>query len=521
MHCPPELRLKIWRETWKPRVVNIVREHDASRTIARYFGRHHEDVTRQDPQEEGQNTDNTPRGVSPAHEKERQDVKTSADREMITQPSSRHVNDGKGENRKADTESGKSSSHNMDPLDGYIDYDDIYYDMYDDLALRHGRAVLQDWLNEISPTSRTVLSTDVNPADRNIFYTVTKSWAPLPISLWVNHESRVETLRHYEIAWGLDGGESRVYFNFDKDILQLDGLEEDIFCTFHRHDLIRLERAMVWVTQKESWDDYLVDETGFILEGLRTGPFEDAVKAYDFLAAWRGSFADPWTTRLSPDYQLTGVKLRYPNLREVFIAVDGADSSDLPHPTTLDTNDKRFQQDDFRYYFSLDAEAHQLKYWQGGHFVDRSDLGSISTRVNRCRQLAQYSFCLPEVPEREDDFEYTSLPQSWSAFHDRGRFLCKIAVLPDRDIKHEGGFSELAACDVTWQGQDRVDSSSRGHFRRFLSKRCANIQLWNRLCRWITVTLQQNINATPMEAFRISLEDSSYCFRNTSSPDCE
>lgn len=526
LHCPLEIRLKIWRETWEPRIVNIVREHDKKRTLARYFGGHHEHVARKGTQNEAQTTDATSQGDTSTDDREDQNAKTHTDREITTLCGSSGVEDGQEEDRNGDAESGKSSEHNFDSLDGSMDYDHIYWAVYDDLARRHSRAVLQDWADEISPETRATFPTDVNPADRNIFYTVTKSWAPLPISLWVNHESRIETLRHYEIAWGLDGGESRVYFNFDKDILQLDGLDEEVFWTFHRHDLIRLQKAMVWLAQKDSLVEYLMDEMHFSLNGLRTGPFEEQVLAHNFLSEWTGAVnADVWTNKLSPDYQLTGVKHRYPNLREVFIVVDGANSHDLPHPTALDTNDKQFQQDDFRYYYSLDAEAGQLKHWEFGHFIDRPDLGSISTRVNRCRKLAEYCFCLPSAYDLEDLFddlwEFSSLPKSWTAFHDRGRFLCKIALLPESDDKHKDGFSELATCDVTWQGQDRLKDSSRGHFCRFLSKSCANIQLWNRLSWWIAHTLGQYINVNSLEAFRISLGDSSHSNRDTSIPELE
>lgn len=52
--------------------------------------------------------------------------------------------------------------------------------------------------------------------------TVTTSSAQLPVTLWVNSESRCEILSHYEIAFACPrNGSSKVYFNFAIDELEI------------------------------------------------------------------------------------------------------------------------------------------------------------------------------------------------------------------------------------------------------------------------------------------------------------
>ncbi|TLS26143.1 hypothetical protein PpBr36_05004 [Pyricularia pennisetigena] len=43
----------------------------------------------------------------------------------------------------------------------------------------------------------------------------------IPITLWIDRESRAETLKHYRLAFALRGGASRVYFNFGVDTLRV------------------------------------------------------------------------------------------------------------------------------------------------------------------------------------------------------------------------------------------------------------------------------------------------------------
>lgn len=52
--------------------------------------------------------------------------------------------------------------------------------------------------------------------------TVSTSTAPLPVTLWINKESRHETLRNYEIAFACPrNGSSEIYFNFQIDELEI------------------------------------------------------------------------------------------------------------------------------------------------------------------------------------------------------------------------------------------------------------------------------------------------------------
>ncbi|POS81214.1 hypothetical protein DHEL01_v200368 [Diaporthe helianthi] len=58
--------------------------------------------------------------------------------------------------------------------------------------------------------------------DEDQVTTVTTSRAQLPVTLWVNSESRHETLRHYEIAFACPrNGSSKIYFNFAIDELEM------------------------------------------------------------------------------------------------------------------------------------------------------------------------------------------------------------------------------------------------------------------------------------------------------------
>lgn len=58
--------------------------------------------------------------------------------------------------------------------------------------------------------------------DEDRVTTTTMSTAQLPVTLWINSESRYETLRHYEIAFACPkNGDSKVYFNFEIDELEI------------------------------------------------------------------------------------------------------------------------------------------------------------------------------------------------------------------------------------------------------------------------------------------------------------
>lgn len=75
---------------------------------------------------------------------------------------------------------------------------------------------------------------------------VTRTWSrtQLPVSLFVNFESRSETLRHFGVSWSLYGGFSHVYFNFDLDVLRLP-LHGSLSLNFEKIDLERLRRISI------------------------------------------------------------------------------------------------------------------------------------------------------------------------------------------------------------------------------------------------------------------------------------
>ena len=76
-----------------------------------------------------------------------------------------------------------------------------------------------------------------------------RSTAPIPVSLRVCTESRIETLRHYSLAFALERRQPEVYFNFDLDSLYV--READMLCktsvamTFPPKDLRRLQRLAI------------------------------------------------------------------------------------------------------------------------------------------------------------------------------------------------------------------------------------------------------------------------------------
>ncbi|KAI1392308.1 uncharacterized protein F4822DRAFT_124280 [Hypoxylon trugodes] len=85
----------------------------------------------------------------------------------------------------------------------------------------------------------------------NNFETSTWSTSKPPMSLWVNKESREETLTHYELALALPdgeslvpGGHSKLYFNFNLDALVYP-LHRSLSLAFSQYDLSRVIRISV------------------------------------------------------------------------------------------------------------------------------------------------------------------------------------------------------------------------------------------------------------------------------------
>ncbi|KAI5867809.1 hypothetical protein GGS23DRAFT_550089 [Durotheca rogersii] len=65
-----------------------------------------------------------------------------------------------------------------------------------------------------------------------------------PVSLWVNRESRDETLRYFEFAFALPGNDSSMYFNFGLDVLKF-SLHSPLSAAFSVPDLRRLQRLCI------------------------------------------------------------------------------------------------------------------------------------------------------------------------------------------------------------------------------------------------------------------------------------
>ncbi|KKY29385.1 putative quinate permease [Diaporthe ampelina] len=88
--------------------------------------------------------------------------------------------------------------------------------------------------------------------DEDDVTTLTTSAAPLPGTLWINNESRYETLRHYEIAFACPrNGSSQVYFNFELDELEI-RRHGELKSAISREELARVKALVVPMGHKES-----------------------------------------------------------------------------------------------------------------------------------------------------------------------------------------------------------------------------------------------------------------------------
>ncbi|KAI0379116.1 hypothetical protein F5Y04DRAFT_290577 [Hypomontagnella monticulosa] len=104
------------------------------------------------------------------------------------------------------------------------------------LRVQHVRFARHDWGHGGEPHEDLYMPFE--------FVTHTSSKVPPPLSLWVNQESRDETLRHFEIAFGMSGGSSTAFFNFDIDTLQFN-LHNPLSSAFSVFDLCRLRRLTI------------------------------------------------------------------------------------------------------------------------------------------------------------------------------------------------------------------------------------------------------------------------------------
>ncbi|KAI7785816.1 hypothetical protein LA080_005933 [Diaporthe eres] len=82
--------------------------------------------------------------------------------------------------------------------------------------------------------------------------TVSTSTAPLPVTLWINEESRHETLRYYEIAFACPrNGSSEIYFNFQIDELEI-RRHGSLKSIISREELARVKALIVPAGYKEA-----------------------------------------------------------------------------------------------------------------------------------------------------------------------------------------------------------------------------------------------------------------------------
>lgn len=98
--------------------------------------------------------------------------------------------------------------------------------------------------------------------------TVSTSTAQLPVSLWINQESRYETLRYYEIAFACPkNGSSHVYFNFQIDELEI-RRHGDLQGIITGEDLARVKALVVPVGYKEARSAYITLDKLRLMRGI-------------------------------------------------------------------------------------------------------------------------------------------------------------------------------------------------------------------------------------------------------------
>ncbi|KAI0010906.1 hypothetical protein F4779DRAFT_638262 [Xylariaceae sp. FL0662B] len=130
-----------------------------------------------------------------------------------------------------------------------------------------------------------------------------------PVSLWVNGESRDETLRHFQPALGCALGQSTMYFNFNLDILDFP-LHSPLSTAFSMGDLSRLRRLSIpelvptlpsFKMLTGRWDDtpiYSLRKT--------YGEIDESIYYAEFRKAWRllrRSFPELREIYLTPFHQ--------------------------------------------------------------------------------------------------------------------------------------------------------------------------------------------------------------------------
>lgn len=469
-----ELRLKIWHESWKPRVVDTLRVHLKNHSL--YFdGMSYEDLKL------GETWD-------------ADDEYTDDDQDSGSNSGSNYC------------ESERSDIASIDPSSFP---DGVNQEMHDNLARLHAHAMLLEWGEDAitRPSTEMHPSSAPPPHNKEIFYTVTHTTAVTPISMFINQESRIETLKHYKLAWGLPRGETRVFFNFNLDILAFDIDGGPVLFKYQQADLVRLQRAMIWATVT----DPECPITEFGNSSIRTRYNKSKPEAYAIPESRAGSPRSPWkeTDRLRADHSIAGAKRRFPSLHEIFIRTDAPWADCLPL-TEMDMASPMFQREDFRYVCSPDSGASDLRRWEPHHFMFRLEAGTITSHRNIISQVKKYTLAIPHLPaNRATEWFYMTLPRTWetSTVDFSGHFLCKIAI-STVPAQLDVNYNEIVDCDVKWAGQDKLeDLGKKGHAGRVLSRTCLQTQLWNEMSDWVSMYMGQEILVDDRHTFQLELKD--------------
>ncbi|KAK8102767.1 hypothetical protein PG984_015913 [Apiospora sp. TS-2023a] len=169
-------------------------------------------------------------------------------------------------------------------------------------ATRHYKTSLvrRDW-GVLDPISDE-LSSRAHGKD---FVTSTTTDSKPPVSLFVNHESRHETLLHFQTAFALDGSDAKVYYNFALDSLKLPRHHPLGLC-FDINDLQKLTSITV--------PELFPNLTCFT---RKVGPF-DFHRSRMVLDAQIPPAADD-TVAYYPEFDRAWqlLRWRFPNLREI------------------------------------------------------------------------------------------------------------------------------------------------------------------------------------------------------------
>jgi hypothetical protein len=160
----------------------------------------------------------------------------------------------------------------------------------------------QDDLREYQFRARTSDAYIYEFFDEDQVTTTTTSTAQLPVTFWINKESRYETLRHYEIAFACPkNGNSTVYFNFAIDELEIRG-HGALKSIITADDLAKVKALIVPMGHKAARASYNT------LDTLRVTHRVDNLdeKLYELYTRGLGSGLEPY----SPEKPLQDTDLR-------------------------------------------------------------------------------------------------------------------------------------------------------------------------------------------------------------------